>query len=757
MRKASSATSLQRLLNVASWFSLSIVVGGVICACCIVAIYYALARDLPQTSELSSIRPCEATIIYASNGERLAEVYAVRRKWVSISRIPKYLQLATIAIEDRRFLTHPGIDPRSIVRALIVNLRAGRYAQGGSTITQQLARGLFLTPEKTLKRKLKEIILAVRIERAFSKQEILEMYLNNVCYGHGAYGVEVASQLYFGKHVWELNLPQCALLAALPKRPSYYSPYEHPRACKARRDLVLDKMAELGFITKDEAERAKQTPITDGLVDFRQFGVQQVKAHYFTNFAIKELVQRFGADLVYKGGLKAYTSLDMKLQNSVENIVQSSMKRLRACGADQIAIVCLEISSGKILAMVGGAKKFRRDPNTGKLMRDDYNRATQAPNQPGSSFKPYVYAAALEFGFKPYSIFNDSRITFVGGGGRAWSPKNYDGVYGRSMTLRQALAMSNNVIAVKLCRAIGVDKVVECAKRMGFKFATDPYSASYALALGAVDGYLLDHTAAMACVANDGNRVFPTTLSRVYDGRGRLIYQHTPRTFKALNEEVASQLLDMLIAVVTSGTGRAAVVNGYQIAGKTGTSSDLRDLWFIGFSPSIASGVWVGREDNKPLRSGSGGTICAPIFSRVMKVALKLHPGQRQFKFATPERSDNKPQQTPAPQDEMQEVTICDDTGLLAMITCPSTHREILPKDQVPRRECSLHGGDLVDVAICKVSRKLASFYCPADEIIWSRIPASSTPTEVCTIHRPQTGTGDSGNLTAGSAEEVDR
>lgn len=708
-----------------------------IAACCVVAVYYTLARDLPQISELTSIRPCEATVIYASNGERLAEVYAVRRKWVPISRIPRYLQLATIAIEDKRFYTHPGIDPRSIVRAIIVNLREGRYAQGGSTITQQLARGLFLTPEKSLKRKLKEIILAIKIERAFSKQEILEMYLNQVCYGHGAYGVEVASQLYFGKHVWELNLPQCALLAALPKRPSYYSPYERPGACKARRDLILDKMAELGFITKEEAERAKQTPVTEGLVDFRQIGVEQVKAHYFTNFAIKELVQRFGTDMVYKGGLKVYTSLDMRLQEAVERIVQSNLARIKAHGADQIALVCLDIKSGQILAMIGGANKFRRDQRTGKLVRDDYNRATQAPNQPGSSFKVYVYAAALEFGFKPYSIFNDSRITFVSAAGKAWSPRNYDGVYGRSMTLKQALAMSNNVIAVKLCRAVGIDRVVDCARRMGFRFVRDPYSAGYALALGAIDGYLLDHTAATACAANKGNRVFPTTLEKVYDGRGRLIYQHAPRAFRAVSEEVADQLLEMLIAVVTSGTGRAAAVDGYQIAGKTGTSNELRDLWFIGFSPSIACGVWVGREDNRPLRSGSGGTVCAPIFSQVMRVALKLHPGPTRFEFTSLKGDGSKPPRSSEPKDEFRRVIICDDTGLIATSACPSTHEEVLPKDQVPRRECSLHRTDFVEVAICKVSGKLAGFYCPADEIVWRRMPTSSVPTEICPIHRP--------------------
>ncbi len=755
MQRTLKVTSLQRLLNIISWLFISIAVGSAIGACCAAAVYYTLARDLPQISELTSIRPCEATIIYASNGEQLAEVYAVRRKWVPISRIPKYLQLATIAAEDKRFYTHPGVDPRSVVRALIVNLKERRYAQGGSTITQQLARGLFLSPEKSLKRKLKEIILAIKIERAFSKQEILEMYLNQVCYGHGAYGVEVASQLYFGKHVWELNLPQCALLAALPKRPSYYSPYEHPGACKARRDFILDKMAELGFITKEEAEKAKQTPITDGLVDLRQIGVGQVKAHYFTNFAIKELVQRFGSDMVYKGGLKVYTSLDLKLQGEVEKLVESNLWRIKASGADQIAIVCLDIKSGQIMAMVGGANKFRIDPRTKERVRDDYNRATQAPNQPGSSFKVYVYAAALEFGFKPYSIFNDSRITFVSAGGKTWSPRNYDGVYGRSMTLKQALAMSNNVIAVKLCRAVGVDRVVECAKRMGFRFARDPYSASYALALGAVDGYLLDHTAATACVANKGNRVFPTTLEKVYDGRGRLIYQHAPRTIKALSEEVAEQLLDMMIAVVTSGTGRAAAVNGYQVAGKTGTSSELRDLWFVGFSPSIACGVWVGREDNKPLRSGSGGSVCAPIFSQVMRVALKLHPGPTRFEFTALKKDGGRTPLSAEPKDEFRRVTICDDSGLIATPSCPSTHEEVLPKEQVPRRECSLHRTDFVDVAICKLSGKLAGFYCPADEIVWRRMPASSVPTEICPVHRPSAETSDASAI--GEHEQADR
>jgi penicillin-binding protein 1A len=726
---------LQRTLTIVSWLFISIAIGGIVGACCIGALYSALARQLPSLSEITSTRPCEGTVIYSSNGERLGEVYAVRRKWVPISKIPIALQQATIAIEDRRFYTHPGVDPRSIVRALIINLKKWSLAQGGSTITQQLARSFFLTQKKTLDRKLKEMILAIRIERAFSKQEILEMYLNQVCYGHGTYGVEAASQFYFGKHVWELNLPQCALLAGLPRRPSYYSPYEHPGACKARRDLVLDKMVECGFITKEEAERAKRTPITDGLVEHRSTNEDQMKAHYFVNHTIKELVQRFGSDMVYKGGLRVYTSLDLKLQEAAERIVQNNMSRLNAIGADQIALVCLDIKTGQILAMIGGAKKMRYDPVKKKLVRDDYNRATQAPNQPGSSFKPYVYAAALEMGFRPFSIFNDSRIVFTSSGGRTWAPKNYDGIYGRSMTLKTALAISNNVIAVKLCRAVGIDRVIDCAKRMGFRFATNPYSASYALALGAVDGYLLDHTAAMACAANGGLRVFPTTLDKVYDSRGQLIYQHLPRQSRALSQEVAEQLLDMLIAVVTSGTGRRAAVSGYQIAGKTGTSNELRDLWFIGFSPSIACGIWVGREDNKPLRYGSGGTICAPIFSQVMSIALKLHPGPRQFEFTTKRDGDSNRQRTEIQRESFRRVRICDETGLLATPACPLTHEETLPLEQVPKHECTLHRTDLIEVAICRASGKLASFYCPADMIVWKKMPPQKVPTEVCPIH----------------------
>ncbi|HID07939.1 MAG TPA: hypothetical protein EYP10_12420, partial [Armatimonadetes bacterium] len=596
----------------------------------------------------------------------------------------------------------------------------------------QLARSLFLTLEKSLRRKLKEIILAIRIERAFSKQEILEMYLNQVCYGHGAYGVEAAAQLYYGKHVWELNLPQCALLAALPRRPAYYSPFEHPGACRKRRNLVLDKMAEEGFITRAEAERAKRMPINEGLVDFKQLGIRRMRAHYFTNFAIRELVQRFGSNLVYKGGLRVYTTLDIPLQIAAHKIIAKHYRKQRWRRIDQMALVCIEIKTGRILAMVGGVKKYRRDPKTGRLVRDDYNRATQAPNQPGSSFKPYVYAAALEFGFKPYSIFDDSRISFVKAGGAVWSPRNYDGIYGRSMTLKRALAMSNNVIAVKVCRAVGVDRVVETAKRMGFRFVGNPYIASYALALGAVDGYLLYHTSALSCIANGGLRVPPTTILSVYNREGNLIYKHTPRPIRVLAPEVAEQLLDMMMAVVTSGTGRRARVKGYQIAGKTGTSSERRDLWFLGFSPSLACGIWAGREDNKPLNSGSGGAVCAPIFSEFMTVALKHRPGPKEFTM-TVVKSDESTQRQ-----NLVKVKICDETGLLATSACPSVHEELLPRNQAPKVKCSLHRTDIVEVAICTASGKLAGFYCPPELIVWKRLPAIAVPVETCPVHRPR-------------------
>ncbi|MFA0743195.1 MAG: hypothetical protein DFNUSKGM_003329, partial [Candidatus Fervidibacter sacchari] len=374
------------------WFAVGFILSYALALIAAAAIISWLGRDLPDLNNLENLRLSQATYIYSADGVLLGTVMSVYRKWVPLSKIPKHLQWATIVAEDRKFYTHPGVDPKGIARAIWECIKARRYVQGGSTITMQLARNLYLSSEKTIRRKLKELLLAVRLERRFSKEELLELYLNTVCYGHGAYGVQAAAELYFGKDVSELTLPQAALLAALPKRPSDLSPFVNPNAAKRRRDYILDAMAEEGYITRSEAEEAKRVPVTEGLKPAPKWLTEPPKAFHFVEYVRRELIQKFGQDVVDRGGLKVYTTLNYRLQREVEQIAERYLRVYRSIGADQMAFVVIHIPTGRVLAMYGG-RPYRIDPKTGKRRLDHFNRAVQAYRQPGSSFKPYVYAA----------------------------------------------------------------------------------------------------------------------------------------------------------------------------------------------------------------------------------------------------------------------------------------------------------------------------------------------------------------------------
>jgi len=735
-RKPAKSSPLWEWLR---WLAIGFVLSYILAIGMAAAFVKWLGKDLPNLDDVANLRLSQATYIYSADGVLLGTTMSVYRKWVPLSKIPKTLQWATIVAEDRKFYTHPGIDPKGIVRAVWECLKARSYVQGGSTITMQLARNLYLSSEKTIRRKLKELLLAVRLERKFSKEELLELYLNTVCYGHGAYGVQAAAELYFGKDVSELNLPEAALLAALPKRPSDLSPFVNPKAAKRRRDYILDVMAEEGYITRSEAEAAKQVPVTEGLRPEPTWLVKPPKAFHFVEYVKRELVRRFGHDIVDRGGLKVYTTLNYKLQKEVELIAERFLRAYRYTGADQMAIVVIHIPTGRILAMYGG-RPYRVDPRTGKRKLDHFNRAVLSYRQPGSSFKPYVYAAALEMGFRPNSLFNDSRISFPIGNGKWWSPKNYDGRYGRTMTLETALATSNNVIAVKLIRAVGVDKAIEVATRMGIRFPpnVNPASASYSLALGSIGVTVLDHTAALASIARGGVRVIPTGINRVYDSEGKLIYSAKTEEQQVLAPEVARQLLKMLISVVTKGTGKRAQIPGYQVAGKTGTSENIKDVWFVGFTPTITCGVWLGRDDNRPLKSGSGGTLCAPVFKEVVMAALKYYPGEQTFRTLSHEHeADNRDEERKI------RVVICAESGLLATDFCPVTYSEFLPAYKAPKRRCSIHREELQPVLICTVSGKLATPNCPAQSVVTKTLPKSDIPKEACDLHMPSPPTED--------------
>ncbi len=737
MRRKKAATSSPWRVWV-RWFVIGCLVSYALAVFAVAGLIHWLGRDLPDLGDVSKLRLSQVTYIYSADGVLLGTTMSVYRKWVPLSKIPKPLQWATIVAEDRKFYMHPGIDPKGIARAIWACIKARRYVQGGSTITMQLARNLYLSSEKTIRRKLKELLLAVRLERQFSKDELLELYLNTICYGHGAYGVQAAAEVYYGKDVSELTLGQCALLAALPKRPSYLSPFVNPKAAKRRRDYILDVMAAKGYISRAEAEAAKQKPVTEGLRSSPTWITTPPKAFHFVEFVKQELERLFGQAVTERGGLKVYTTLNYRLQKEVEQIGERYLRSYRSLGADQMAFVILHIPTGHILAMYGG-RPYRFDPRTGKRRLDHFNRAVQAYRQPGSSFKPYVYAAALEMGFRPQSLFNDSRVSFPVGNGKRWSPKNYDGRYGRTMTLKTALATSNNVIAVKLIRAVSVEKTVEVAKRLGVRFPpkVNPLSASYSLALGAVGITVLDHTAALAAVATGGKRVVPTAISKVYDSEGNLIYTPKPNSQRVLSPEVARQLLTMLMAVVTEGTGRRAQVPGYQVAGKTGTSENVKDVWFVGFTPTIACGVWLGRDDNQPLRTGSGGALCAPTFKELVMATLKHHPGERTFTILRDSSDRDTLRQAQESHRRMKRVVVCAETELLATEHCPVTSAEFLPADWAPKRRCSLHREALQPVLICTVSEKLATPNCPPQSVITRTLPQSAVPVEACDVHTP--------------------
>ncbi len=737
MKKTSKGSSPPRWLWL-RWFVAGCFISYLVAVGVSAGLIHWLGQDLPDLGDISKLRLSQVTSFYSADGVLLGTTMSVYRKWVPLSEIPKALQWATIVAEDRKFYTHPGIDPKGIVRAVWECLKARRYVQGGSTITMQLARNLYLSHEKTIRRKLKELLLAVRLERRFSKDELLELYLNTVCYGHGAYGVKAAAEVYYGKELRELTLPQCALLAALPKRPSSLSPFVNPAAAKRRRDYILDAMAEEGYISRKEAEAAKQVPVTEGLRPAPTWLTAPPKAFHFVEFVKSRLEDLFGQDIVNRGGLKVYTTLNYQLQREAEQIAERYLKAYRFTGADQMAFVILHLPSGRILSMYGG-RPYRTDPKTGKRRLDHFNRAVQAYRQPGSSFKPYVYAAALEMGFQPQSLFNDSPIAFPVGNGRWWAPRNYDGRYGRTMTLRTALATSNNVIAVKLIRAVGVEKVIEMAKRLGVRFPprVDPMVASYSLALGSVGITVLDHTAALASIATGGVRVVPTPISKVYDNEGNLIYSAKGNQQQVLNPEEARKLLTMLMAVVTEGTGRRAQIPGYQVAGKTGTSEEIRDVWFVGFTPTIACGIWLGRDDNRPLRTGSGGTLCAPIFKDLCLAALKYYPGERTFSILSSSLRNGQRETDAAANQRTVRVTLCAESGLLATEHCPVTLTEEMIRERVPKRRCSLHLEAPQPVLICTVSGKLATPNCPPESVATRTLTKSQMPKEPCDVHAP--------------------
>ncbi len=576
-----------------------------------------LPRSLPSVTALETLQPIQGTKVYDDNDEPLTELHVERRIFVPLTQIPQSLRDAVIATEDHRFYSHWGIDPIGIARAVVQNYRRGRIVEGGSTITQQLTKVLFLTPDKSLERKLKEAVLALELERRYSKDRILEMYLNQVYFGHGAYGVEAAARTYFGKSVSELNVREAALLAGLPRAPSSYSPFDHAEVAKRRREVVLRRLVEYGSLKDDEAKRLMKSDL--GLIPPER---RRTTGQYFLDYVQQTLEAKYGADLVFKGGLNVYTTLNPVMQLAAEQSLREGLKALEGRAAKarpgehpEGAVVTVEPQTGYVKAMVGGYDFFR----------SEFNRAVQAKRQPGSAFKPFIYIAALEAGLTPATRIDDSPVSYaVGSDGQAWKPENYDRKFRGSTTLQQAIEESINVVTVKVQERIGLNRTIQVARRLG---VTSPLDINLSLALGTSDLSLIELTSAYSALANQGVWMPTVTIRYVTDTQGKLLEEHVPEGREALSPEHAYVITHMLRGVVERGTGRAAKALGRPIAAKTGTTNDYSNAWFIGFTPRLATGVWVGYDRPRSLgRDETGSRVAVPIWIAYMGKVLGDSP-----------------------------------------------------------------------------------------------------------------------------------
>jgi 1A family penicillin-binding protein len=585
------------------------------------AVWFAqdIATGLPDNAALRGIGTmAQATTLVDVNGRPAFTIYQEQRIDVPLARVSKHLVNAVLAVEDQRFYEHGGVDVVRVLGAALNNLRVRRAAQGGSTLTQQLARQSFLTPDKTYRRKLKEVVVASRLEREYSKDEILNLYLNKVYFGDGLYGVEAASLGYFGKHAAELDVAEAALLAGLVKSPSSYAPTVSPARAVSRRNVVLQLMRDNKAIDRATYEAAvKQSlNLVDGLRHAEAYG------QYFKEEVRKQLVQQFGWDRVYQGGLKVYTTLDADMQKAAEAEVMRSIGEIeqrqakRRGGAVpsaeplQGALVALDPKTGEVRAMVGG-----RD-----FVASHFNRATQAKRQPGSAFKPFIYAAALEQGYSPASLITnlDDPIATVSG---AWVPEDEHSA-GDSMTMRTALRTSSNRAAVRMLQEVGIPSTVQFVQKLGVGSVPSVPS----LALGSGEVTLLGMTAAYATFANQGMVPTPTLIRRVEATSGEVLFQSAEPPHRAISESTAFLMSAMMSDVINAGTATTARAAGFSLpaAGKTGTTNDYHDAWFVGFTPKLVTGVWLGYDQPKTIiGNGYAGTLAVPMWARFMISATR--------------------------------------------------------------------------------------------------------------------------------------
>ncbi|MDH4225816.1 MAG: PBP1A family penicillin-binding protein, partial [Deltaproteobacteria bacterium] len=671
----------------------------------------------------------ENTLVYDKNGAVLAVIQGVEdRHTVPLNQISPFLQKAVVAIEDRRFFSHKGMDPIRLVGAAWENIRPGGTRQGASTITQQLIKLTLLSPKPTLSRKIKEVMMAMALERAYDKQKILELYLNQVYFAHGVYGVDKASRTYFHKLPAQLTLNEAAFLAALIKKPEGYlqpAKVDHttppPRlvlppgaAVLTRQKEVLKSLRELGWASNEDLNQAWKEPLVLFKPDTRVRA-----ASYFVDEVMKDLRGLLQVNRVAGRGYRVYTTLDPAMQQSAEDRVTSLNDKKFV---NQGALIALEPYTGFVRALVGGVN----------YEESEFNRATQARRQPGSAIKPVLYAAALEEGYSPNSVFLDEPAPYEwkrpDGEFELYEPHNYDDHYGvmkedpeaiyplhKEMILAKALEVSSNVIAVKLLERLGMNRFVRFADRLGISI--NPKNG-LCNALGCSEATPMELTAAYASFANGGLRVEPVTITKVTNTEGEVLYEYfPPPPVQAFSPWVAYQMNSMLQGVIARGTGMAARLNR-PAGGKTGTNDGPRDTWFIGFTPDLVAGVWIGNDDNSIMPREAGGMTTARLWQEFM---TRSTPAEKTY--------------FPTPDEPFETVRVCNQSGELAGDWCPSTAVRPFRQGETPPEVCHLHQGPPVTRTVCLESGELATPYCPVGLRVTRRFYANHPPEKFCSIH----------------------
>ena len=597
-----------------------------------VASYFYFTHHLPSIETLKNYKPSTVTKIFSEEGEVIGEFFYEKREVISLDRVPNHLIQAFVAGEDARFFQHKGLDYLAILRALFRNIFSGEIVQGGSTITQQVVKSLLLSPEKSFTRKIREAILAYKIEKYLTKEEILFLYLNQIYLGHGAYGIAAAAENYFGKNIEALSIAESALLAGLPQAPSKTSPYTHPQQAKKRQVYILNRMAEEGFISSSEAIKATQTPY---VIRSKEVGAihelpLQSKASHFVEYIRRYIEEKYGKDALYKNGLQVFTTIDLHFERTAQEAMEAGLKEIEKREkypsaetpfTPEGALVCFDLETGYVKAMVGG-----RD-----FKKSQFNRAIQARRQTGSAFKPIVYSSALDKGFTPISIIVDSPIVFEWGD-KKWKPKNFEGKFSGPTTLRNALTHSVNIVTVKIAQEVGIGYIKDYAHKLGI---SSPLHHDLSMALGSSSISLYELTKAYATFANQGNLFKPIFIKKILDRDGNLLEENLPLFYfkesseeeKILTPQTAFLMTYLLQGVVQHGTGWRARSLGRPVAAKTGTTDQFMDAWFIGYTPELIAGIWVGFDEERSLgENETGARAASPIWVTFMSKMLKDRP-----------------------------------------------------------------------------------------------------------------------------------